>query len=216
MENISNRIKQIRKIKQRSLHDCAKLLEISKEDYLQFEEGQASLSLPELELLAIFLEVPPEMLLDESDIEFDNFSLLQEGKKSIFVALRNKMIGAQLAFERTNNGISLDELNENTGISLEVLLTYEDNNASIPLNHLFLICNELDLDIKSLLLQENFAEMDGAQEQIERQPEFSKVVSEFETEDTDLYQEIIRGMKRLPEEDQADIAKFLLKKLKSL
>ena len=38
MNQIATKIREVRLIKHRSLHDCAKFLGISKEEYLKFEE----------------------------------------------------------------------------------------------------------------------------------------------------------------------------------
>jgi transcriptional regulator with XRE-family HTH domain len=216
-EKIANRLKQIRKIKQRSLHDCANLLGISKEEYLGVEEGQHSLSLPELELLALFFEIPPESLLEDSSFSLDHYSILQDDKKPIFTNLRSKMIAAQLASERQNLGISLEEMNERTGISMEILEIYENGHSSIPLDHLALMCDQLDLSIQSLLFQlkpkdEN---IDETPEQTEWRPELSEHDPEVEEQGDDLYHQIIQGMKTIPEKDQAEIAKMILQRMRN-
>jgi transcriptional regulator with XRE-family HTH domain len=217
MEKLANRLKQIRKIKQRSLHDCAKLLGISKEEYLRVEDGQHSLSLPELELLAVFFEIPPESLLEESNFRLDHYSILQDDKKPIFTNLRSKMIAAQLASERQNLGISLEEIHERTGISREILGTYENGSSSIPLDHLSQLCNQLDLSIQSLLFQlkpvdEN---IDETPEQTEWRPELSKHEPKVEEQDDNLHYQIIQGMKTIPEKDQAEIAKMILQRMRN-
>jgi transcriptional regulator with XRE-family HTH domain len=217
MEKISNRVKKIRKIKQRSLHDCAKLLGISKEDYLRFEEGDHALSLPDLELLAIFFEIPPEALIDESDIEIDQYSILEEDKKPIYTSLRSKMIGAQLAFERQILGLSLEELVERTGISSEVLVSYENSTTPVPMDHLVAICDQLDLPIQSLLFKLNPDEghIDETSEESEIEPDTVESGDEGEKQGVDLYHQIIMGLKSIPKKDQAEIAKMILQKMKT-
>ncbi len=218
MNKLSNQIKHIRTIKQRSLHDCAKLLDISKEDYHQFEEGNGSLSLPEIELLAIYLEIPPEVLFEDFSLDFDSFSLLKEEKKHIFTELRNKMIGTQLSMERENIGLSLDELSDMTAIPFEALESYENASSDIPLDHLVMICDHLDIPVQSLLFQisPNEFETITTEKNHQERPDFNKQALENNEEQVDLYQQMIRGIKSMPAKDQAEIAKLLLKKLKSL
>lgn len=218
METIVNRIKKIRKIKQRSLHDCAKLLGISREDYLKFEEGNGSISLPEIEILAVFLEIPPDLLFEKSSVEFENYSILNDKKMPIFKNLRNKMIRAQLSLERKNTGLSLEELKHATGIPMTALEAYEDDGAVIPIEHLLLICNHLSLPIESLIFQ-----AETGQEQVVEDKSQPEKLSEdlenepmSETQKDDFYQQMIRGMKNISERDQVDIAKMLIEKLKSL
>lgn len=217
MEKIANRLKQIRVIKQRSLHDCAKLLGISKEEYLGFEDGQNFISLPELELLALFFEISPELLFEESNIDLDHYSILQDNKKPIFTNLRSKIITTQLASERLDLGISLEEVSKNTGISLDILEAYESNHASIPLDHLDLICSQLDLSIQSLLfhLEPKDENIDDSPEHAEWRPELSGEKQDVEEDDGDLYQHIIQGMKSIPEKDQAEIVKTILQRMKN-
>lgn len=216
MEKIANRLKHIRVIKQRSLHDCAKFLGISKEEYLSFEDGKNSLSLPELELLALFFEIFPELLFEESNIDLDHYSILQDNKKPIFTSLRSKMIATKLASERLNLGISIEEMSNNTGISLEILEAYESSYASIPLDHLVLICGQLDLSIQSLLfhLEPKDEKIGDSSEQAEWQPELLGQKPDIEEDDGDLYQHLIQGMKSISEKDQAEIAKTILQRMK--
>ena len=216
METIVNRIKKIRKTKQRSLHDCAKLLGISKENYLNFEEGNGSISLPEIEILAVFLEIPPELLFKQSSFEIENFPILNENKKPIFTNLRNKMIRAELFLERKNAGFSIEELNQATGIPMAALEAYENEGTAIPIDHLLLICNHLSLPIESLIFQAETGQeqvVDGTS-QPEKLSEILEKEPISEAQKDDFYQQMIRGMKNISERDQVDIAKMLIEKLK--
>ena len=55
-DHIPERIKTIRKSKRRSIHDCATILGLSKGTYLNIEKGLEPITLPELELLALYFE----------------------------------------------------------------------------------------------------------------------------------------------------------------
>ncbi len=216
MEIIPNRIKKIRQLKQRSIHDCAKLLGISKEDYLNFEEGRTSLCLPELELLALFLEIPPEIFIEESNMEIDYFSLITSERKQKYIDLRNKMVQARLASERVKNGLNLEDLSQEIGIPFGLLRSYEEIGMAIPLDHLMMICKRLNLSIKSLLLVTKKSKMqnDETLEETQWQPEF--LDSDIDNKDgkEELYKQIIQGIKSISEKDQAEIVKLLLEKLK--
>ena len=216
MNNISSRVKQIRKLKQRSLHDCAKLLGISKEKYHQFEEGEASISLPEIELLTSFFEIPPEIIFQDSSLDTGQHSILEDNTKPTFINLRNKMIGAQLSIERQNCGMSLEDLENKTNIPVDLLIMYEDGNTSIPTNDLFLICHHLEIPLKSLLFQPQSVDMDADQTVEETEPKLQnqKQVENGDNNQDDVYQQLLQGIKNIPEKDQADIAKIILQKLK--
>jgi transcriptional regulator with XRE-family HTH domain len=127
------------------------------------------------------------------------------------------MIAAQLASERQNLGISLEEMNKRTGISLEILEIYENGHSSIPLDHLALISDQLDLSIQSLLFQlkSTGENIDETPEQAEWRPELSEHEPDVEEQDDDLYHQIIQGMKTIPERDQAEIAKMILQRMRN-
>lgn len=219
MEKIVERIKQIRKLKNRSLHDCAKVLNIQKERYHHFEEGNGVLSLPELELLAIFLEVPLQSFFQDSDLELDQAALLSEEKMPMYKNLRDKMIRTKLNLEIENKGISAENLNDKTGISLQTLKSYQENGESIPFDHLTQITEHLGIPINSLLQDtpesdEEFI-VEKNQEQAQWQPEYQDgreiPYDEEETPQTVL----LEAVKSLSMTDQAEIAKLLLEKLKA-
>lgn len=218
MEKIVERIKQIRKLKNRSLHDCAKVLNIQKERYHHFEDGNGVLSLPELELLAIFLEVPLQSFFQDSDLELDQAALLSEEKMPIYKNLRDKIIRTKLNLEIEKKGISLENLNDKTGISLQTLKSYQENGESIPFDHITQITEHLGIPINSLLqdtLESDEEFIIGKdQEQSQWEPEYQDsrgIPDEEETPQTVL----LEAVKSLSITDQAEIAKLLLEKLKA-
>ncbi len=218
MEKIVERIKQIRKLKNRSLHDCAKVLNIPKERYHHFEEGNGVLSLPELELLAIFLEVPMQSLFQDSDLELDQAALLSEEKMPVYKNLRDKMIRTKLNLEMENKGISVENLNDKTGIAMQTLKSYQENGESIPFDHLTRITELLGIPINSLL--QNTFESDQEvmkeknQEQAQWQPKYQDN-REMSVEEETPHMVLLQAVKRLSIKDQAEIAKLLLEKLKA-
>lgn len=219
MEKTAERVKRIRKLKNRSLHDCAKLLDISKEHYHHFEEGEGDLSLPEMELLAIFLEVPTPSLFEPSDKGLDKLFLLSDERKPDYKNIRNKIIQTKLNLEMDNQDISIDNLNQYTGIPLETLKSYQDNGTRIPFAHLTIICDHLGISIKSLLreeTEENQEELIHEHlEQSQWQPEYHENENNDLVDEDTRYQEIFHAIKNLTVKDQAEIAKVLLEKLKA-
>lgn len=219
MEKIAERVKKIRKLKNRSLHDCAKRLDISKKDYHQFEEGQGVLSLPEIELLAIFLEVPIPSLFEPSEAGLDRLLLLSDERKPSYKHLRNKMIQTKLNIEMADLDISVENLNQDTGIPLETLKSYQNNGARIPFAHLAIICDRLGISIKSLLPEETQANQEAPMhehlKQLQWQPEYHDNENNDLVDEDKQLQEIFRAIKNLTLKDQAEIAKILLEKLKA-
>jgi transcriptional regulator with XRE-family HTH domain len=79
----------------KSIEDCARILELSETTFNAYELGDASPSLPELELLAYYLNTPLEHFWGDRSLSVDSRS----ARKIDFqlVALRQRMIGASCA-----------------------------------------------------------------------------------------------------------------------
>lgn len=213
-EKVIQHIQQIRKSKQRSIHDCASILDIPKENYLKFEEGSAPLTLPEMELLASFFDVPFSSFFEETITEITPLSALPRETRSSYKDLRNKMIQVKLILLRDEAGISLEFLQEMTGISYEDLDSYDSGSKPIPFNHLIQICAYLGRPVDAFFSQEpDFMENpDNSEAQQKWQPEYPEGSNPVE----DPYQQLVDALKQTSKEKQARIAKELLNNLNSL
>lgn len=216
--SVIQRIKQIRKLKQRKIHDCATLLGISKTHYAQFEEGTASLTLPEIELLAAYFCVPTSLLFNSGPLEYKPMSILSARIKPQFTKLRQKMIQAQLVLERQKSGLSLDEIHDGTGIPLRDLRAYEKGKLVVPYEHLLQISEILSLPIDTFQtgIWEKEAHPIHDQNQIRWHPEYPKETAVTKGQEEGRYSYLAHAIEKIPMEDQAHAAKFLLKKLRAL
>jgi transcriptional regulator with XRE-family HTH domain len=112
--------------------ECAQALDIAVERYLAYEDGEKAPSLPEIELLAYYLDVP-------LDHFWGGESLLQaklpakEIDAEKLLRIRLRMIAALLQRARQDTAISTDNLAERAGISSEELEAYELGQKPIPL-----------------------------------------------------------------------------------
>lgn len=218
-EALNLTFRTIRKTLQLSLHDCANILGISKDHFLAFEQGTGSLSLPELEILALYFGVPLAESLQGQPLESERFHLLEDPKRLTYKQLREKWIRSRLILERQHTGLSLEALSEALAIPVETLKQYEQGDANIPLEHLQLIGNHLGLSLEAFF-PENMAtgsEDEQATEPVPAHwnPEFPNTQNATE-ESEDPYGQLLAALKKIPEEDQAQIAKILLNKLKSI
>lgn len=116
---------------QKNILECADYLNIDQDQFEYYEYGEQSPSLPELELLAIFLDVPVnyfwgkevKMKLEEEQSEID---------VSTVIGIRQRIIGALIRQERNNQNLSLDELATKVGIDQQLLAQYELGEKPIP------------------------------------------------------------------------------------
>ena len=216
LENLINHIVNTRTIKQLSQEDCAHMLGISTEDYINFEQGVAYLSLPELELLSNYLGVSLENFLsDEIYSETSQINMLKESLRPYFKSLRNKMIGAKMAHECSLKAITLDELQQATGILLEKLTAFQQGSVPIPINHLKEIADALSLPLEGFINPQDNSQniVESEKNQGDRHPQLHQTKTAEDRENA--YQILIKAIKAMPINEQAKMAKFVLSILKN-
>jgi len=135
-----------RKASRRSVEECAEAIGVSPEQFQEFEKGISAPSLPQLELLALFLDVPMDHFFGKQTLsEMESPEIPQE--KDRLMLLRNRVIGTSLRLSRNNANISTQEVAEKTGLSEEKLNDYEMGASPIPITELESIASILDIPI---------------------------------------------------------------------
>lgn len=131
----------------KSVEDCAEVIKSSNAVIEAYESGDASPSLPELEALAFFTKVPIEY--------FWSRDVLTPGKAENtsfdadrLIALRQRIIGAQIRQARFDTGNSLESLAEKSGLEVDSLTLYELGELPVPLPELESIANALNRPMK--------------------------------------------------------------------
>lgn len=213
-EELHEKIKTIRMSLHFSIHDCAKLLGISQGSYLAFEKGEQYLSLPDLEILALYFGMPLEAFFNDQYKRLYQLTLLQDSIRPNYQLLRQKVIRTQLSLERQAAGLSLEELGEATGISVESLRDYEEETIPVPIDDLQKICQQLGKHLDAFFPDDRQLSETlnlpgtGFQEFIDE---------EVFIEDDELdesFVQILAKLRQIPKADQAKIAKEILDKLK--
>jgi transcriptional regulator with XRE-family HTH domain len=126
----------------RSVEDCAQLLHIDPTMVESWEYGEAAPSLPQLELLAYYLNVPishfwsTETLTDKSP--------LRQERQPEYIKLRSRIIGALLQQARQEADLTLEQLSETSGLSIEQLERYESGEVSPPMHQLAVLAGHLN------------------------------------------------------------------------
>ena len=215
LQDFLQNTKRIRKLQKRSIHDCASFLNLSRESYLKFEQGQYSLTLPEVELLAQFFNVPVSALFQSNFDESVHFPLLDEDIHSDYSKIRTKMIGVTLNNELANREIELKSLHEMTQIPQEELNAYINDMKPVPLDHLLLIQEALSLSDEIIFglttAKDNQKNASLPEDWLPEYPEkFESTLSESDRN----FNPLIEALKKIHGNDQAEIAKLILQKLK--
>lgn len=136
-----------------SRSDCAKMLGCSSKTIARFEEGQAEVTLTQLEVLAQYLGVPstyfwrePAPSEGDSDSVYEPPALLQLG-----LELRQKLLGVQLRQARLAASKSQKECARLTGCSTNRYYEYETGKRDIPLKDLEVLASSLGVPIQAFL-----------------------------------------------------------------
>lgn len=133
----------------RSLDDCARLLRTSAEQVERWEFGDEAPSLPQLELLAFYLDVPISHFWGVDTLESNaDDPVSAQGE---YLALRDRMIGALLRLAREDAGVELEALSAETGVPVAQITHYEMGEASVPMHELTVLSNSLKKNISYFL-----------------------------------------------------------------
>jgi transcriptional regulator with XRE-family HTH domain len=142
-------LRDARQHARRSLEECARLLRVEPSQMEAWEYGDAAPSLPQLELLANYLDVPVSQfwsgttLLDEADE--------RASAKSEYLALRDRMIGALLRQSREDAGMTPEALAEVSGITAAQVEAYELGDAPLPMHVLTVLASGVKKNVSYFL-----------------------------------------------------------------
>ena len=128
-------IRDARLAARRNIPECAEAIGVTNGVFRAYEEGRRAPSLPELEVLAYFLDLLFRRFWSKEAISDD--TLPSEALNlPVLIGVRQRMIGALLRQARLKASISPKALSEQSGISTSRLKAYELGERSIPLPEL--------------------------------------------------------------------------------
>jgi transcriptional regulator with XRE-family HTH domain len=126
----------------KSNEEISKAMGISADELRAMEMGERAPTLPELEMLAFYLDVPLEHFW-ENEILKQSDNRLNFDPEEIS-ASRQKAIGELILQVRTQASLSIEELAQKAGISPASLQLYEQGEAPIPLPELEVLAKSLN------------------------------------------------------------------------
>lgn len=130
----------------RNEDECAQAIGVPISRYQEYEAGLQSPSLPEIELLAYFLQIP-------LDHFWGNNSLLESTTKTKNLAaeriilIRQRMVGVLLQQARLKDNLSIDELATKIGIDSKDLQIFENGVTGVPFPILQSLSQVLGVDV---------------------------------------------------------------------
>jgi transcriptional regulator with XRE-family HTH domain len=141
-------IRDARLASRRSVQECAEALDIRKGIFRAYEEGTRAPSLPELETLVYYLDLPIEHFWSR---ETKSGSAPRHAKLDLprLLAVRQRKIGALLRQERMKASVSIRNLAHQTGIASSRIKAFELGERPIPLPELEVLVRTLGGRIES-------------------------------------------------------------------
>lgn len=135
-------IRDARLAARRNVQECAQAIGVRPGLFRAYEEGSRAPSLPELESLVYFLDLPLDHFWSR-EIRSTNSSRSQNLDLPKLLAIRQRKVGALLRQERMNASISIRNLAQSTGIAGSRIKAYELGERSIPLPELEVLISTL-------------------------------------------------------------------------
>ncbi len=123
----------------RTTEDCARLLRLTPDVIEAWEYGEAVPDLPQLELLAYYLDVPVSHFWGQQTRETDPTERTHAQME--YIQLRQRMIGALLRQAREDRNLTVAEVAAAAHISDMAMMQYEVGDVSIPMHELAVISN---------------------------------------------------------------------------
>ncbi|HXD11805.1 MAG TPA: helix-turn-helix transcriptional regulator [Anaerolineales bacterium] len=141
-------IRDARTAARRSVTECSQAIGIKPGLFRAYEEGRKAPSLPELEALVYFLDLPIDHFWSK---EIKSGKPLPHEKLDLakLLAVRQRKIGALLRQERMNASVSIRNLAHATGISSARIKSYELGERPMPLPELEALAKSLGGRIES-------------------------------------------------------------------
>jgi transcriptional regulator with XRE-family HTH domain len=196
----------------KSVKECADVLGCSTRVYMAYELGDKSPSLPELEILAFYLDTPLSHFWDSQTLSESKRQDRSQLPAAALTSLRDRIIGAQLRQARTATRIKLKELASELGLPPGRLSAYELGQKPIPLPELEAVAARLGVNLEDLFeTQGPVGDWDSTQRAFERfrrlPPELRAFVSQPLNES---YLRLAHRLSQLPADKLRGIAESLL------
>ena len=145
-------IRDARLAARRTVQDCAEAIGIRNSIFRAYEDGLKAPSLPELEMLVYYLDLPMDHFWSR-EIKSASASRNARLDLSKLLVVRQRKVGALLRQERMKASISIRNLANETGIASSRIKAYELGERAMPLPELEVLVRTLGGRIESFFDQ---------------------------------------------------------------
>lgn len=133
----------------RTVDDCAARAGIDASQIEAWEVGDDVPSLPQLEVLAYYLDVPVSHFWGKTTLEAHETDPSHHQHE--YIALRNRLIGALLRQAREERGFSLPALAAETDLPADLIERYELGDPPVPLHELTVLASAVRKNLSYFL-----------------------------------------------------------------
>ncbi len=205
-------VKRARVMAGKQQQACADLLGCSPAIFRQYEQGQRGLSLPQLEALAYFFDMPTTSLWDDGHAPPEG-SHAETLPLDQMMLLRRKMLAVKFRQCRDTAGFSRREIGELLGRSNYIVSQYEQGNRDIPLAELEIVAERCGHPLANFVDEETIPLAQGERQRriLAQLDDLPPDVQEFVLKPTNaLYVRIAMLLSKMQADDLRQIAETLL------
>jgi transcriptional regulator with XRE-family HTH domain len=205
-------IKDARQVRGQTLQACAEAAGCPPESLETFESGQASPSLPEMEMLAYVLDVPLSYFWGDTVLSQQAAAPRPILPAAEVAALRHRIVGALVRQARQTSHLEASDVAESVGLSPAWLAAYELGQKPIPLPELEALAARLGVPIEHFLEARGpVGEWDSTQRAFERFRQLPPELREFVSRPiNESYLRLAHRLSQLPTNELRGIAASLL------
>jgi transcriptional regulator with XRE-family HTH domain len=135
----------------RSVQDCAALLSLTEDEYLAFEQGLTSPTLPQLEILAYYFNVPISHFWAGDTLAVKRQEDMIKERVPDVLMLRQQIIGVQMRQLREDAEMSVEQVAEASGIATEDIQALETGQIALSLSELELLAYTVKSNLDTLI-----------------------------------------------------------------
>jgi transcriptional regulator with XRE-family HTH domain len=144
-------LKTARTQKGESKKTCGEIIGATSRTISKYEAGEKSPSLPELEVLAYYLDVPLDNFWEDIvPADQDKMDALKNLEQRM--ELRNLRIGASLRKFRQDSKLSMKQVSEKIGLTTYRLKSYEKGKFAVPVAELKALLRLYDRELGELVV----------------------------------------------------------------
>ncbi len=148
MKKLAIMIGDARRVSRRSIEECAAVMGVSTAEFQSIEAGKTAPSLPQLEALAYYLDVPVEHFWSNKVLTENR--PLDAAAHQTLRRLRDRYLGTRLRQLRLEASLTPQALAEKTSLQAETIELYESGRVSIPLPDLESLARALNISIEEV------------------------------------------------------------------